>query len=306
MQSVNTSLPIVYPSFQNLESGWNMLPQDLSNIIFTYAGAENLPSLALTCKNWSVLADNKEFRENIRPAGIFGTKEWKETFDVNAGEEPILPRCAYAEMKDDKFQIILVPEKVKDEKDEINLYSKEGIDKLLKKTKKLTLRTNCGFISNSFKIVKPEKTHWLSIAKDYIDGGDYYNGQFHDIAKRPVSVPTGFFGCDVKLIQAKKGEDISRLIDTIITRSIRYITEPVYGQKFLVVKEKRDSKTHICIHIDGKLLCVGHPENYSYENWTYNITLAKRYFASEQNAMEICDPDNAIKKTTLTTLTVRP
>ncbi len=297
MQSINTSLPIVYPSFQNLESGWNTLPQDLSNNIFTQAGAENLPSLALTCKNWSVLADNKEFRESIRPAGIFGAKEWKETFDVDAGEEPNLPRCAYAEMKDDNFQIILVPEKVKDEKDEINLYSKKGIDKLFKKTKKLTLRTNCPFISNCFKIINPEKTHWLSIAKDYINTGGYYNGQFHDIAKRPVHVRMG--SCVVKHIQAKKGEDISRLIDTIIAQSIKYIKKPDFKMKLFVVKEKIDSKTHICVHIyfdmlHGMELCVGHPENYSYENWTYNITLAKRYFAPEENAMEICDPDNAI------------
>ena len=64
------------------------LPLEIQCIIFQNAKVE-LPNLALVCKNWKAIVDDNRFRETIRPAKAFGSREWKEYIGVDAGEEPL-------------------------------------------------------------------------------------------------------------------------------------------------------------------------------------------------------------------------
>ncbi len=74
------------------------LPADILPIIFQN-GKTDLPNLALVCKNWKAIVDNKQFCETIRPAIAFGAQEWKEYIGVDAGDEPRLPRRAYGDLE---------------------------------------------------------------------------------------------------------------------------------------------------------------------------------------------------------------
>ena len=69
------------------------LPIDVLPIIFQNVKTD-LPNLALVCKNWKAIVDNKQFRETIRPAKAFGSREWKEYIGVDAGEELPLAKAS--------------------------------------------------------------------------------------------------------------------------------------------------------------------------------------------------------------------
>ena len=88
------------------------LPIDLFPRIFQDRKA-NLPSIALVCRNWKAIVDDKEFRKAIRPAQAFGTQEWKEYIGVDVGEEPRLPRRAYGDLENEGGMLTFIPEKVK-------------------------------------------------------------------------------------------------------------------------------------------------------------------------------------------------
>ena len=85
---------------------------DVLPIIFQNVKTD-LPNLALVCKNWKAIVDNKQFRETIRPDKAFGSREWKEYIGVDAGEEPHLPRRAYGDMEKGNYYLTFIPEKVK-------------------------------------------------------------------------------------------------------------------------------------------------------------------------------------------------
>lgn len=90
---------------------YNSLPMDVARIIFQYLKAE-LPIVALVSKMWRALADDKVFREMIRPVQAFGSKEWKDYIGVDAGEELKLPRCAYGDLEREGGLLTYIPVKV--------------------------------------------------------------------------------------------------------------------------------------------------------------------------------------------------
>ncbi len=88
------------------------LPLDVTRIIFQNAKAD-LHKLALVCKEWRNLADDKVLRETIRPAKAFGSREWKEYIGVDSGEELPLPRRAYGDMEKGNYYLTFIPKSVK-------------------------------------------------------------------------------------------------------------------------------------------------------------------------------------------------
>ncbi len=88
------------------------LPTDVLPIIFQNVKTD-LPNLALVCKNWKAIVDNKQFRETICPVKAFGSRAWKEYIGVDAGEEPLLPRRVYGDMEKGNYFLTFIPEKVK-------------------------------------------------------------------------------------------------------------------------------------------------------------------------------------------------
>ena len=99
--------PMVDPTSQQ-----SSLPIDAIRIIFQNL-KEDLHNLALVCKEWRNLADDKVLRETIRPVQAFGTQEWKKYIGVDAGEEPLLPRRTYGDMDKGNSYLTFIPEKVK-------------------------------------------------------------------------------------------------------------------------------------------------------------------------------------------------
>ena len=100
--------PLVDPIGQKTSS----LPLDVTRIIFQNAKAD-LHKLALVCKEWRNLADDKVLRETIRPAKVFGSREWKEYIGVDAGEELPLPRRAYGDVEKGNYYLTFIPKSVK-------------------------------------------------------------------------------------------------------------------------------------------------------------------------------------------------
>ena len=107
-----TSVSRIDPiSTQPLSDPIGPLPMDVGRLIFQNLKTE-LSSMALVCKNWKALADDEVFRKMIQPVQAFGAQEWQEVIGVDAGKEPRLPRCAYADMEKGDQTLTFIPEKV--------------------------------------------------------------------------------------------------------------------------------------------------------------------------------------------------
>lgn len=199
----------------DLQFGINSsLPIDVARIIFQNLKAD-LPQVAWVCKNWKVIADDKVLRDRIRPAQAFGAKEWQDYIGVDAGTEPPLPRCAYKDLDDNGGLLTFIPEKVRVTKkngvvEEVPLDSLEIVGNLVKNPKK---GNKTGYDPTSWaeaikNKIKPEKSHWVWIKKEFIGGNlSYYEQQ--DLAK-------------------ELGEKISGLMDTAISV---FMHNYVRGQK---------------------------------------------------------------------------
>ncbi len=152
-------------------SSFSELPIDVIQIIFQNLKAD-LPNLALVCRNWKNISDDKGFREMIRPAQAFGTKEWQEYIGVDAGAELRLPRCAYGDLEREDGLLTFIPDKVKVTKEngvveEVLLDNLEVIGKLVENPKKGN-KTGYAIGSWSEAILektKLEKPHWVWIKK---------------------------------------------------------------------------------------------------------------------------------------------
>ena len=188
------------------------LPIDVARIIFQNLKSD-LPSVALVCKNWKALADDDVFRKMIRPAQAFGTQEWKEYMDVDAGEEPRLPRRAYGDLEKYDDLLTFIPEKVKviENGKEVLLDNLEVIGKLVGNPKK---GNKTGYTQNSWQEAisekrKQEKPHWVWIKKEVIGRNETYKQQQKLIAKEEN--------------RKAPGAHISGLIDTAISVFMEYI-----------------------------------------------------------------------------------
>ena len=200
------------------------LPTDVLPIIFQNVKTD-LPKLALVCKNWKAIADNKQFRETICPAKAFGSREWKEYIGVDAGEEPLLPRRAYGDMEKGNYYLTFIPEKVKmtqvhgkvDEASmdievvkEVPLDSLEVIGKLVANP---TKGNKIGYDPNGWQEPIPEKRnlekpHWVLISKEVIGKNKTYEDQQKLAREEDKKIP---------------GANISGLIDTAISVFMEYV-----------------------------------------------------------------------------------
>ncbi len=200
------------------------LPIDVLPIIFQN-GKTDLPNLALVCKNWKAIVDNKQFRETIRPPKAFGSREWKEYIGVDAGEELPLPRRAYGDMEKGNYYLTFIPKTVKVTQEngkiddtsmdievvkEVPLDSLEIIGKLVTNPIK---GNKIGYDPISWQPPIPEKRnlekpHWVLISKEIIGRSKSYEAQ-QKLAKE-----------ENKNIS---GTNISGLMDTAISMFMEYV-----------------------------------------------------------------------------------
>ncbi len=190
------------------------LPMDVVPIIFQNAKTD-LPKLALVCKNWKAIVDNKSFRETICPVKAFGTQEWQNFIGVDAGKEPLLPRRAYADMEKGNYYLTFIPEKVKMTQvngmvKEVPLNSLEAIGKLVANP---TKGNKIGYDPDSWQAAisekrKLEKPHWVLISKEVIGRNKTYEEQQKLAKQENNNIP---------------GANISGLIDTAISVFMEYV-----------------------------------------------------------------------------------
>ncbi len=220
-------------------SAFSELPLDVVRIIFQNLKAD-LPNLALVCRNWKNITDDKEFREMIRPVQAFGTKEWQEYFGVDAGAEPPLPRCAYGDLEREDGLLTFIPDKVKVTKEnggvkEILLDNLEVIGNLVEYSSKKGNKTNFTqsswdqpFVEHCLREKRQvEKPHWVWIKKEVIGRRETYPQQ-QECAKA-------------------SGANISGLIDTAISVFMEYLRSgersfvcdpPPYFNEYVRVNER--------------------------------------------------------------------
>ncbi len=200
------------------------LPLDVQHIIFQNAKAD-LHNLALVCKDWRNLADDKVLRETIRPAKVFGRRDWKEYIGVDAGAEPPLPRRVYGDMERGNYYLTFIPEKVKmtqvngkvddtsmniEVVKEVALDSLEVIGKLVANPSK---GNKIGYSAYAWQEALQEKRnlekpHWVLISKEIIGRNEYYEDQ-QMLAKEENDKVSG--------------TEISGLMDTAISMFMEYV-----------------------------------------------------------------------------------
>ncbi len=200
------------------------LPLDVTRIIFQNAKAD-LHKLALVCKEWRNLADDKVLRETIRPAKAFGSREWKEYIGVDAREELPLPRRAYGDMEKGNYYLTFIPKTVKVTQEngkvddasmdievvkEVPLDSLEVIGKLAANAIK---GNKIGYYANSWTEALQEKRNlekprWVLISKEIIGRNKTYEDQ-QKLAKEEN--------------KNNPGTNISGLMDTAISIFMEYV-----------------------------------------------------------------------------------
>ncbi len=202
------------------------LPMDIVCIIFQAQKAD-LPAIALVCRKWKALADDEGFRQMIRPAQAFGTKEWQKYIGVEVKAEPRLPRRVYGDLEREGGFLTFIPDKVKVTKEngvveEVVLDNLEAIGNLVKKPK-TGFKTGYGscYTEHSWEIVvkekiKQEKPHWVWIKNEVLGKYGTFVGQ-QEIAKE-----------ENKKISGTK---VSELIDTVITLFMEYVR---YGKRHFI------------------------------------------------------------------------
>ncbi len=164
------------------------LPIDVVPIIFQNLKAD-LTSVALVCKKWKAMADDKLVREKIRPVQAFGVQEWKDYIGVDAGEEPLLPRRAYETLEKEGGMLTFIPQTVKVTKQNgvvevVTLNTLEAIGNLVENPKK-GHKTSYSVVSliNLQEKRKTENPHWVWIKKD-VYGKGAWSTVHHEIAKQ--------------------------------------------------------------------------------------------------------------------------
>lgn len=186
------------------------LPVEVLKIIFRRVYS-HLPHLALVCKNWKEIVDDKQFRETIRPALSFGTPEWKEYIGVEAGEEPILPRRVYCDIEKGNFLLTFIPKAVKipktngssGEVEVLPLDSLKVIENLLKIQKHQRRMVFKYYFTQLLpkkqNIVKP---HWVLIKNEVLEKNKSYEDHKKVAKAKDNLIPNA---------------NISGLMDTVIS-----------------------------------------------------------------------------------------
>ncbi len=195
------------------------LPMDIVRVIFQAQKAD-LPAIALVCKKWKALADDEGFRQMIRPAQAFGTKEWQKYIGVEVEAEPRLPRHVYGDLEREGGFLTFIPDIVKVTKEngiveEVILDNLEAIGNLIEKPKtNLETCFRCGnnkfptyfqyWFEKAIQEKRPqEKSHWVWIKKEVIGKNTDYDRQ-------------------QSLAKSSKG-NISGLIDIVIAVLMEYV-----------------------------------------------------------------------------------
>ncbi len=233
------------------------LPMDVLPIIFQSVKID-LPNLALVCKNWKAIVDNKSFRETIRPAKAFGSREWKEYIGVDAGEELPLPRRAYGDMEKGNYYLTFIPKTVKVTQEngkiddtsmdievvkEVPLDSLEIIGKLVTNPIK---GNKIGYGPNSWqdgtqRKKNPEKPHWVLISKEIIGRSESYEAQQKLAKEENKNIP---------------GTNISGLIDTAVSILMEYVRS---GERNFIVDPNKNEYDWVRVNErpQGLQICLG-------------------------------------------------
>ncbi len=231
------------------------LPLDVTRIIFQNAKAD-LHKLALVCKEWRNLADDKVLRETIRPAKAFGSREWNEYIGVDAGEELPLPRRAYGDMEKGNYYLTFIPKSVKVTQEngkvddtsmdievvkEVTLDSLEVIDKLVANP---TKGNKIGFTQVCWREALQEKRnlekpHWVLISKEIIGRDKSYKDQ-QKLAKE-----------ENKNIL---GTNISGLMDTAISIFMEYVRS---GERNFILEPAKDEYNWVRVNEQTRGMRIG-------------------------------------------------
>ena len=260
------------------------LPLDVSPIIFQNLRSD-LPSVALVCKNWKALADNKLFRKMIRPCQAFGTKEWMEYIGVDAGEELPLPRRAYGDLEKGGHLLTFIPDIVKITKEngvteEVSLDHLDVIVELVGNPKmgnKTGYSPSCPPQAANKEKIKVEKPHWVWIKKEVIGKNESYKQQ--------------------KVLAKACGAKISGLIDTVISVFMEYVRsgewnfifDPSKNEHTLVRVNESVNGCRLVLRVEPSGLYVG--TCYDYANvWTGFAPAQKSFETFKQHEISTFQP----------------
>lgn len=247
------------------------IPLDVQRIIFENLKTK-LPKLALVCKEWKSLADDKDFREIIRPKEAFGSREWKEYIGVDAGEEPLLPRRAYSDMETGWYNLTFIPEKVKklplngkDDDRSIDLDSLEVINNLVSNQVK---GNKMGPIesettSHIQEKRKLEKPHWVMLSKKSLDESKTYKD------KRTQAIVNSDQNTETKY---------SGLIDTAISVIMVYIR---FGERNFIWEPDKKEYNKISVKDKSKEFrhCLGFRNSNLFVSSFFHVGVIKVRFA---------------------------
>lgn len=176
-------------------------PSHITMQIFSLA-RNDLCSLACVNKDWNRLVCQDLYNEIYRTGRIFGRQEWINYFG-DPGEVPRIPISMMAKYNGDHHFLTLVPKKVvrSNGTKREEFYIANSMKKLAQNPLK---GHRIGYATNSWKQKGPiEETHWVLLSKTVVDCNQDFSQQTK-IAK-------------------EKGENISMLIDTIVTLFAEYV-----------------------------------------------------------------------------------
>ena len=221
------------------------LPVDAARLILCNLKVY-LPDLARVCSRWRDLVDDDDFRDMIRPAKAFDSREWKHYIGVDAGDEPRLPRCAYRDMESGKYLLTFVPKIVKlilknKYAVVINLNNLKVVEKLVANPKNgnkmvFTEIFSPQKILNSKR--KLENSHWVLLNTEFQPNGTFDKQQ--ELAREvKIKAP------DTK---------ISGLIDAVISVCMEFIRS---GKRYPLHEPATQEYSFITCNepIQGKIIC---------------------------------------------------
>ena len=223
------------------------LPKDVALIIFESL-MRDLPNLALVCRNWKNMADDKDLCDRIRPIQAFGSKEWKEYIHVGAGVEPPLPRRVYGDLEKGGHLLTFIPDKVKvtKEKGDVEEVLFDSLHTIGQLIEKLNIFKGEFFTSHSHKEAilqkrEPEKPHWVWLDKKAIGKGKSYEQQLEIVKMENKKIP---------------GTKVSRFMDTAISILVEYARS---GERNFLNDPLRDQYT--VIRVSEQDYLSGYEEN---------------------------------------------
>lgn len=154
------------------EGEWKNIPLDLFNRVLNESGLENLPNLALVCKDFKEKSDSEELVSSLRNSmNIFGAEDWKTYANIDAGKELKLPRRAYGDAISEDGILTFIPtyanrvgDKKKDEK-------KLGYSELTQALNNVWTqgRIEFYFCDSPICYLEADRPHWVLLSKKNTD-----------------------------------------------------------------------------------------------------------------------------------------